>query len=410
MNRSGEVVSGGPVRSAPAPAPAGRPAEPQLKGVVWERTGDGLRVVYDRRDQFLIADPDGVVEALLGLLREGGRTVDAVARALSVGRDPMPVADVSAAVALLDEHGLLEDGARRGALPPAEAERHFSNLAFFESFASLSRSREDFHRTLRSAHVLVLGTGGLNSNTIPHLAGLGVGRLTLLDRDAVEARNFARQYLYRWSEIGMRKVDRAAAWVRAFDPTIEVEAIDVGIDGPEQLGELLDRLRPDVVASGIDHPDGVDLWVNAACVPRGVPFVRGGMWVTEGVVFSVDPGRSACLRCYFRPGTAAGLSEDATTVRAGLRLLSTRSRTNRGIGPVAGLLGALTAFEVLRYLTGLEPPAYAALPVTIDFAAGCATRQDEWARDPACPVCRPRTDHGVAAGDDGPRSATPGRG
>ena len=63
-------------------------------------------------------------------------------------------------------------------------------------------------------------------------------------------------------------------------------------------------------------------------------------------------------------------------------------RTNRGIGPVAGLLGALCAFEVLRYLTRFEPPAYAGRTVRIDFAAGCAVQVGEPApRDPACPVC-----------------------
>ena len=36
---------------------------PQLKGVVWERVGEELRVVYDRRSQLLIADPAEAVEA-----------------------------------------------------------------------------------------------------------------------------------------------------------------------------------------------------------------------------------------------------------------------------------------------------------------------------------------------------------
>jgi molybdopterin/thiamine biosynthesis adenylyltransferase len=366
-------------------------SKPRLKGVVWERVDDELRVVYDRREQLLIADANGMGEALLELLRDGKRTVEELASTLSAAvPEPVPVEDVRAAVALLDEYGLVEDGVRLGLLSEAEGERHFSNLAFFESFASLRRSREDFQQSLRDAHVLVLGTGGLNSNVIPHLCGLGVGRMTLLDQDAVEPRNFARQYLYRWSEIGTRKVHRAAEWVRAFDPSIRVEAIDVGIDGPERLGELLDDLRPDVVASGIDHPADVDTWVNAACVPRGVSFVRGGMWTTDGLVFSVDAGRSGCLKCGAAPIPGDSEPDDDTrTVRAGLRLYAARPRTNRGIGPVAGLLGALVAFEVMRYLTAFERPAYAANAVIVDFAAGCATRYQSWPRDPACPLCGP---------------------
>jgi molybdopterin/thiamine biosynthesis adenylyltransferase len=353
---------------------------PRLKDVLWERAGEDLRLVYDRRDQLVVGDPTGTVERLLELLRDGGRTVPELAEALALG-----VPEVTDAVARFDKCGLLEDGERLGTFVPPQSERYFSNLAFFESFASLERSRDDFQHTLRDAHILVLGTGGLNANTVPHLAGLGVGRLTLLDHDAVAPRNFARQYFYRWADIGTAKVRRAAEWVRDFDPTVHVDAVDRRIEGPEDLAALLDRTRPDVVAAGIDYPAGVDTWVNAACVGASVPYVRGGMYVTEGIVWSVQPGRSACRACV----SDEVADPDAAEELAGLRLYRRKQRTNRGIGPVAGLLGALGAFEILRLLTGFEPAAYAGRPLFIDFAGGCATRQVEWPRDPACAVCGP---------------------
>jgi molybdopterin/thiamine biosynthesis adenylyltransferase len=213
---------------------------PRLKSIVWERVGQQLRLVYDVRDQFVLDDEDGAVEALLILLREGGRTMPELAAAMSDQGRQVPVDDVAAAVDVLDHHRLLEDGDQLGRLDETARERYFSNLAFFESFGSLTCSREEFQERLRGAHVLVLGTGGLNSNTIPHLCGLGVGRLTLLDRDSVDLRNFARQYLYRWSDLGARKVALAAEWVRAFDPTIKVDAVEAQIDGTDSITELLD--------------------------------------------------------------------------------------------------------------------------------------------------------------------------
>lgn len=377
--RSGSGGQGGQVRQQVG----SETVRPRLKGAVWQRDRGRLRVVYDVRDHFLLADPDGSVEALLRLLAEGGRTVAELAAELArQGRD-VPAEDVAAAVQLLDAERLLEDERRLGRLAPAERERYHSNLAFLETFAALRRSREDLQLALRDAHVLVLGTGGLNSNTVPHLCGLGVGRLTLLDRDTVEPRNFARQYLYRHADLGARKVRAAADWVAGFDPSVKVEALDAGVDGPADVTGLLDRFAPDLVMSGIDQPEEVDDWVNAGCVAAGVPYVRGGMWVTQGIVWSVDPGRSGCRACRAEDGEAAAAEESAA-----LALFGTKPRTNRGIGPVAGLLGALCAFEVLRYLTRFEPPAYAGRPLLIDFAAGCATRQgDPWPRRPGCPVC-----------------------
>lgn len=357
---------------------------PQLKGVVWERVGERLRLVYDIRDQFVLTDEDGAVERLLELLREGGRTPPELVAALAAAGRDVTIEDVAAAIELLDEHGLLEDGDHLGRLAAAEQERYFSNLAFFESFASLSRGREEFQERLRAAHVLVLGTGGLSSNAIPHLCGLGVGRLTLLDRDRVEPRNFARQYLYRWSDLGAGKVNAAADWVRAFDPTIKVEAVQADLDGPDAIAELVDHFGPDAVLSGVDSPVDVDEWVNAACVSRRTPYVRGGMYVTQGIVRSVDPGVSACLGC-----VPDARTDEATEPheRAALVLFGGKPRTNRGIGPVAGLLGALCAFEILRFLTRFEPPAYAGRPLLIDFALGCAMRQVDWPRDPGCATC-----------------------
>ncbi len=154
----------------------------------------------------------------------------------------------------------------------------------------------------------------------------------------------------------------------------------------------------------MDSPDQIDAWVNQACVPAGVPFVRGGMWVTQGVVWSVDPGRSPCVNCRSvgedRAAPDPGVA-DLDAELATVRLHATRPRTNRGIGPVAGLLGALAAFEVVRYLTGFEPPAYAGRPMMIDFAAGCAMHHTSWSRDPGCTVCA------AAPGDTRPaRAAT----
>ena len=264
---------------------------PRLKNVALERSGATLRLAYDRRDHLLVEDPDGTVERLLRLLT-GNSTVSELARLVN-----LPERAVDDAVRSFDAWGLLEDADRTGTMDAARLERHASNLAFFESFASLRHSREDFQRRLDEAHVLVLGTGGVNSTVLQHLCGLGVGHVTLLDRDAVEARNFARQYLYQWADIGARKVERAAAWVSRFDPAVEVvAALDTDLTGTGRLTDLLDRYRPDVVASGVDQPRDIDDWLNAACVSRGVPYVRAGMAVTQGVVWSVEPGNFARRR------------------------------------------------------------------------------------------------------------------
>src|SRR6185437_8403790 len=54
------------------------------------------------------------------------------------------------------------------------------------------------------SHVLCIGAGGLMSNIAPVLVRKGIGRLTILDHDEVEASNLNRQRFYV-SDIGQNK-------------------------------------------------------------------------------------------------------------------------------------------------------------------------------------------------------------
>ncbi len=239
---------------------------------------------------------------------------------------------------------------------------------------------------LGSARVLLLGVGGLGSNVLQNLAGLGIGHLTLVDRDLVEPRNFARQFVYRRSDIGRPKVERAAEWVREFDPGIEVETLVRDITCADDVAALIDHTSPDLVVSGVDSPpESIDRWVNAACVRRRVPYIRGGMSVTEGVIWSVVPGLTACYAC----GRDAAVKSDDARQRETWDQMHRAAvpRVNRGIGPVATLLGGMVSMEVTRLLLGYAPPAYAGGLAVIDLRDGCRLDVSMGAPNPDCEVC-----------------------
>lgn len=352
----------------------------KLKNAVWQRAGDDLCVVSEPETQIVLSDPGGQVEHLLGLLREGTRDEAQLAAALAELGMPATQSEVTDAIAALDELRLLVDAASPVSLPDGQAERYFSNLAFFETFASLERPPASFQGALLNSHVVFLGTGGLGSTVIQALTGAGVGQMTLLDNDVVELRNFARQYLYRTQDIGLPKVERAAAWVRAFSPTTDIRAVGRRIGGPADVADLL--AGADLVVSGVDQPDDIDQWVNEACVAAGVPLVRGGMFAQRLGYWSVDPGRSACLACHEHE-LAAAAPEHGVALE---RLATGLDRVNRGIGPVASMVGALVAMEALRYLTGFAPPIAAGCQRFVDFATGDQERF-AWTPWADCPVC-----------------------
>lgn len=103
---------------------------------------------------------------------------------------------------------------------------------------------------LRGKHVLVAGLGGVGAYATEMLARAGVGKLTILDGDAVAPSNRNRQLLALRSTEGERKTELMAARLYDINPDLEVIALDEFIKG-ERINELLSRPF-DYVVDAID--------------------------------------------------------------------------------------------------------------------------------------------------------------
>src|SRR5436189_5775568 len=63
---------------------------------------------------------------------------------------------------------------------------------------------------LKSAKVLLIGTGGLGAPLGLYLAAAGVGRIGLVDFDVVDYTNLQRQVIHGTKDVGRKKLDSAA--------------------------------------------------------------------------------------------------------------------------------------------------------------------------------------------------------
>lgn len=101
--------------------------------------------------------------------------------------------------------------------------------------------REGVERLARS-RVVVIGCGGVGSSCVEALARGGVGRLAIIDRDAVEESNINRQALAFHSTVGRRKVDVMRDMVLDINPGCEVEAHDLFLRA-EDIPGFFERYR-----------------------------------------------------------------------------------------------------------------------------------------------------------------------
>jgi molybdopterin/thiamine biosynthesis adenylyltransferase len=218
---------------------------------------------------------------------------------------------------------------------------------------------------VREASVLVIGAGGLGSPVAMHLAGAGVGRLGIVDSDAVEISNLHRQHLHFTPDLGVAKAASAAAKLRFLNPDIVVEDYYARIDA-ENAGGMVEG--QDLVVDCSDS-FATRYAVNAACCAAGIPLVEGGVVGWSGLVMGIRPGESACYRCAFgsEPADAPSCAE------AGV------------LGPAAGVIGSLQALEALKLLTGAVEPLVDGF-LQVDLASLDVLRVSVARRDD-CPDC-----------------------
>lgn len=109
---------------------------------------------------------------------------------------------------------------------------------------------EEAIKKLQSAHVLVLGMGGVGSYAAEFIARSGVGKMTIVDGDIIDSSNRNRQLPALATNHGERKVGVMAKRIKDINPEIVLTVIDEFIR-PEAIEKLLD-IDADFVIDAID--------------------------------------------------------------------------------------------------------------------------------------------------------------
>ncbi|MEW6257574.1 MAG: molybdopterin-synthase adenylyltransferase MoeB [Pseudomonadota bacterium] len=194
---------------------------------------------------------------------------------------------------------------------------------------------------LKAASVLVIGAGGLGAPVLLYLAAAGVGRIVLVDDDAVSLSNLQRQVIHVTSDIGRPKVDSARAAVAALNPHVEMETLRTRLTADNAMA-LVSGV--DVVVDGSDN-FATRYLASDACALAKRTLVTAALGTFDATLTTLRPHETGpdgqpnpTYRCLFPepppPGTVAPCAE------AGV------------LGALAGIAGSLAALEVIRAIVG----------------------------------------------------------
>ncbi len=109
---------------------------------------------------------------------------------------------------------------------------------------------EEGMEKLNRSHVLVTGLGGVGAYAAEMIARAGVGEMTIVDGDMIQASNRNRQLPALVSTEGRRKVEVMTHRLKDINPEIKLHSIDSFLKGPD-FDALLEN-RFDYVVDAID--------------------------------------------------------------------------------------------------------------------------------------------------------------
>jgi len=220
---------------------------------------------------------------------------------------------------------------------------------------------------LKKAKVLLVGSGGLGAPLGLYLAAAGVGRLGLVDFDAVDFTNLQRQVTFGTSDVGRKKLEAARDRLSNLNPEIQIDTYETRLTSDNALDILREY---DIVADGTDNFPTRYL-VNDACVLLGKPNVYGSIFRFEGQASIFGYPGGPCYRCLYPepppPGVVPSCAEGGV------------------LGVLPGIVGCIQAMETLKLILGSGDSLVGRL--LLFDALRMRFRELKLRKNPECPVC-----------------------
>jgi molybdopterin/thiamine biosynthesis adenylyltransferase/molybdopterin converting factor small subunit len=221
-------------------------------------------------------------------------------------------------------------------------------------------------RRIIESSVLIIGAGGLGSPVALYLALAGVGKIGIVDFDAVDRSNLQRQILHQTDDIGRPKVQSAKETLLAHNPNIEVVTHEQPLTSDNAF-EIFEGY--DIIVNGADN-FATRYLANDAAYLLKKPLVDGSILMFDGQATVYLPGKG-CYRCLYPAPPPPGMVPSCA--EAGV------------LGAMCATIGSIQATEVLKLVLEIGEPLVNRLllydALTLEF------RTVKVRRDPECPLC-----------------------
>ena len=364
-----------------------RPRVPSSYYVLFEppdSAGDEvLRFISERRRIKLKGHSFREFREYVMPLLDGQHTLEEIERAVA---DVFRPQDLAAALQLLADHNLLEDGIDTSLDPDVRA-RLEPQVNFFHEVSDDSR---DAQARLGRATVTVFGVGGVGAPLALALAATGVGAVRCVDALPVTLADTYLAPVLSPADVGTPRVDAIAGRIQAAAPRTRVTT---HADPLESDADVAAAVRgSDFVACCVDAAQSALIYrLNRVCLVEKVRWSSCSATALEVLVGpTVVPGETACFMCYKMRAVAC--ADDPEADFAFQRLLDRRKQDDSGrrenLNAAAGLASNLLGLEIVKLVSGVMPSPTVGRLIVFDLV-DLSLKTHVVLRKPWCPACFP---------------------
>ncbi|WP_042148581.1 MoeB/ThiF family adenylyltransferase [Paucisalibacillus sp. EB02] len=173
---------------------------------------------------------------------------------------------------------------------------------------------ESGQEKISQKHVLIIGCGALGTANAESLVRAGIGKLSIVDRDYVEASNLQRQQLFFEQDCieQIPKVIAAKAHLQKINSSVDIRSYVM--DGTStNLVPLLQGV--DLVIDATDNFD-IRFITNDLIHQYHVPWIFGSCVGSTGMSYTILPGKTPCLQCLLDVTPVSGATCDSVGIIA----------------------------------------------------------------------------------------------
>jgi molybdopterin/thiamine biosynthesis adenylyltransferase len=215
-------------------------------------------------------------------------------------------------------------------------------------------------KLLASKHAILIGGGGLGSNSANLLIRMGIGSIDIIDYDTIDKTNLHRTSVFSEKDIGGKKTSILKEKLQSVNTDVKVKAINKKVTS-KNIDSLISNA--DVIIDGTDNIP-LRLLINERAIKHKIPWVYAGVFETVGMVMAILPKKTACFHC-ITPIIPVSKTQEIPV-----------------LGSLPATIAAIQCNETIKILMGKQPAGL----IIYDVWNQCFDVLNI-KRNPCCPIC-----------------------